>query len=210
MISLIRTYWKQRINLWMWLGVSGYLCLLIYPFSEWSEMLFPVGWVLVFLVLLRWWDDLWHFRKDRSKPHRVYTEAGKQLPLWVAWGIFFLFFIIGIFYRDASLAWWLLIIMFIQFVHYAIAFWRKQNTDFLPILKYGIIYLSIFSRKWEDVFQINSWVLLNALILIGMAKWVEWKIDHPNRNNRIKIFLALLLYLFAHQYYYYVSTPSAN
>jgi hypothetical protein len=173
-------------------------------------MFFPVLWVLGFLILLRWWDDLWHFRKDRSKPNRVYTETDKQGPLWISWGVFFIFFMGGIFYWDPSLGCWLLIIMLIQWVQYTIAFWRAMNTDFLPILKYSFIYLSLCWRQWEDLFQLNIWILMGALLMTGIAKWIEWRIDHPRRKNGIKIFLVLFLYLIIHQYYFYVSSPSAN
>ena len=211
MIKTTVTYFRQRMNPILWIGVSGYLCLLVIPFFQWRELVSTIIWVFLWLILLRWWDDLWHYRKDKNKPNRVYTEDGKQIVLWSSWSLFFILLMAVHFYSDISFAWLLLVMMALQLVQYAFAFLRRVNSDFLPLIKYSFIYLTLFWKQWSDWFPMNFWVLALSFSITLLAKWVEWRVDHPRRNSKAMIAAVLFVFLMIHQFYYfYVSTSSTN
>lgn len=151
-------YIRQRFNL---LRFSALALLLIfisgYELNSIGDFIFQFAFVLLFLLCMRLYDDLWNAEIDKDKPERIYTDASVRPKLKMATAVLMLICILSQIIHLQNLI-YLISFFIINHSLYFLFFKNEKIRFVLPHLKYPFICFLMSSNA----------ILTAPLILVVM------------------------------------------
>lgn len=202
MINDCITYLKQRFNLLLFSALAIYLILYSKNTVEISEVdfiLFPFA--LVFLFIMRLYDDLWNESNDSEKG-RVYSNKDSAKNLKGVLCLTLFVFLSSVFICDWRIGIITTVFFMINHLLYFFFFTFKGLSQLLPLLKYAVLTF-VLSLHYNTTFIFDGLTLFPflALFFAFIVFEILDDVDFYFKRNFILIFLLIpYLLLFANNY----------
>jgi hypothetical protein len=137
---VFQTYLRQRFNFITYGALAIYLFLYAKAdlhFQPADAMSLIV--VLLFLLVMRLYDDLQNARYDQGKPDRIYTEFGPAKKLYIFFIVITLLVSCVLLFLDPASGTFFLMFLLINHGIYVLLVNQSNWRYFLPFLKYSFI-----------------------------------------------------------------------